>query len=76
MTTLEIKDLHVEITTRRRRDKQILNGVTLTIARARPTRSWAPNVSGKSTLSYPITGHPKYTVTSGSITLDGETSSR
>jgi Fe-S cluster assembly ATP-binding protein len=30
-----------------------------------------PNGSGKSTLSYAIAGHPKYTVTSGSITLDG-----
>src|SRR5205085_8506221 len=31
-----------------------------------------PNDSGKSTLSYAIAGHPKYRVTSGSITLDGE----
>jgi Fe-S cluster assembly ATP-binding protein len=31
-----------------------------------------PNGSGKSTLSYAIAGHPKYHVTSGSITLDGE----
>ena len=31
-----------------------------------------PNGSGKSTLAYTIAGHPKYTVTSGSITLDGE----
>ena len=31
-----------------------------------------PNGSGKSTLSYAIAGHPKYTVTSGSITLDGQ----
>jgi Fe-S cluster assembly ATP-binding protein len=30
-----------------------------------------PNGSGKSTLAYVIAGHPKYTVTSGSITLDG-----
>jgi Fe-S cluster assembly ATP-binding protein len=30
------------------------------------------NGSGKSTLSYAIAGHPKYRVTSGSITLDGE----
>ena len=30
-----------------------------------------PNGSGKSTLSYAIAGHPKYRVTSGSITLDG-----
>jgi len=31
-----------------------------------------PNGSGKSTLSYAVAGHPKYTVTSGSITLDGQ----
>jgi Fe-S cluster assembly ATP-binding protein len=31
-----------------------------------------PNGSGKSTLAYVIAGHPKYRVTSGSITLDGE----
>ena len=31
-----------------------------------------PNGSGKSTLAYSIAGHPKYTVTSGSVTLDGE----
>ena len=31
-----------------------------------------PNGSGKSTLAYAIAGHPKYTVTSGTVTLDGE----
>jgi Fe-S cluster assembly ATP-binding protein len=31
-----------------------------------------PNGSGKSTLAYVIAGHPKYVVTQGSITLDGE----
>ena len=30
-----------------------------------------PNGSGKSTLAYSIAGHPKYTVTAGSVTLDG-----
>ena len=30
-----------------------------------------PNGSGKSTLAYSIAGHPKYTVTSGSVLLDG-----
>ena len=30
-----------------------------------------PNGSGKSTLAYSIAGHPKYTVTGGSVTLDG-----
>ena len=31
-----------------------------------------PNGSGKSTLAYSIAGHPKYKITSGSVTLDGE----
>jgi Fe-S cluster assembly ATP-binding protein len=30
-----------------------------------------PNGSGKSTLAYSIAGHPKYKITSGSVTLDG-----
>ena len=31
-----------------------------------------PNGSGKSTLAYSLAGHPKYQVTQGSVTLDGE----
>jgi Fe-S cluster assembly ATP-binding protein len=31
-----------------------------------------PNGSGKSTLAYSVAGHPKYKVTSGTVTLDGE----
>jgi Fe-S cluster assembly ATP-binding protein len=31
-----------------------------------------PNGSGKSTLAYSLAGHPKYTVTAGTVTLDGE----
>jgi Fe-S cluster assembly ATP-binding protein len=30
-----------------------------------------PNGSGKSTLAYSLAGHPKYQVTSGTVTLDG-----
>ena len=30
-----------------------------------------PNGSGKSTLAYSIAGHPKYTITGGTVTLDG-----
>ena len=30
-----------------------------------------PNGSGKSTLAYSIAGHPKYSITGGSVTLDG-----
>jgi Fe-S cluster assembly ATP-binding protein len=31
-----------------------------------------PNGSGKSTLAYSIAGHPRYTITAGNVTLDGE----
>jgi Fe-S cluster assembly ATP-binding protein len=31
-----------------------------------------PNGSGKSTLAYSIAGHPKYTITGGTVTLDGQ----
>ena len=31
-----------------------------------------PNGSGKSTLAYSVAGHPKYTITGGTVTLDGE----
>jgi Fe-S cluster assembly ATP-binding protein len=71
MSTLEIKDLHVSVDTEEG-SKEILRGVTLTI-RSRETHAiMGPNGSGKSTLAYSVAGHPKYTVTSGSVTLDGE----
>jgi Fe-S cluster assembly ATP-binding protein len=71
MSTLEIKDLHVTVQTDEE-DKEILKGVTLTIQDGETHAIMGPNGSGKSTLAYSIAGHPKYTVTSGSVTLDGE----
>jgi Fe-S cluster assembly ATP-binding protein len=70
MSILEIKDLHVSVTTDDE-DKEILKGVTLTINDGETHAIMGPNGSGKSTLAYSIAGHPKYTVTSGSVTLDG-----
>jgi Fe-S cluster assembly ATP-binding protein len=52
--------------------KQILRGVDLTIAGGQTHAIMGPNGSGKSTLAYSIAGHPKYNVTSGTVTLDGE----
>ena len=71
MSTLEIKDLHVTVDTEDGA-KEILKGVTLTIRDGETHAIMGPNGSGKSTLAYSIAGHPKYTVTSGSVTLDGE----
>src|SRR5580692_10391159 len=76
MTTLEVKDLHVSIENPNASDGEheipILNGVDLTVKSGETHALMGPNGSGKSTLSYAVAGHPKYTVTSGSITLDGE----
>jgi Fe-S cluster assembly ATP-binding protein len=71
MSTLEIKDLHVSVTTEDGA-KEILRGVTLTINSGETHAIMGPNGSGKSTLAYSIAGHPKYTITSGTVTLDGE----
>jgi Fe-S cluster assembly ATP-binding protein len=71
MSTLEIKDLHVSVDTEEGA-KEILRGVTLTIRSGETHAIMGPNGSGKSTLAYSVAGHPKYTVTSGSVTLDGE----
>ena len=70
MSTLEIRDLHASVDTDEGA-KPILRGVDLTIAQGQTHAVMGPNGSGKSTLAYVIAGHPKYTVTSGSISLDG-----
>lgn len=66
-STLTIKDLHVSID-----GKEILKGVNLEIKGGEIHAIMGPNGTGKSTLSSAIMGHPKYEVTSGSITLDGK----
>jgi Fe-S cluster assembly ATP-binding protein len=66
-STLTIKDLHVAID-----GKEILKGVNLEIKGGEIHAIMGPNGTGKSTLSSAIMGHPKYEVTSGSITLDGQ----
>jgi Fe-S cluster assembly ATP-binding protein len=66
MTKLEIRDLTVNV-----EDTEILRGVSLTIESGQTHAIMGPNGSGKSTLAYAVAGHPKYTVTGGSVTLDG-----
>ena len=71
MSTLEIKDLHASVTTEDG-PKEILRGVNLTIRAGETHAIMGPNGSGKSTLAYSLAGHPKYTITQGTVTLDGE----
>jgi Fe-S cluster assembly ATP-binding protein len=70
MATLDIRDLHVSVETDDGA-KEILRGVDLTVRSGETHAIMGPNGSGKSTLAYSIAGHPKYTVTGGSVTLDG-----
>lgn len=71
MATLQITDLHVSISTDQG-PVEILKGIDLTINQGETHAIMGPNGSGKSTLAYTIAGHPRYEVTGGSITLDGE----
>ncbi|KWW99925.1 cysteine desulfurase [Carbonactinospora thermoautotrophica] len=71
MATLEIRDLHVSVEAENG-PREILRGVDLTVKQGETHAIMGPNGSGKSTLAYSIAGHPKYTVTSGTVTLDGE----
>jgi Fe-S cluster assembly ATP-binding protein len=66
MSTLEIKGLHATVG-----DKEILKGIDLVVNSGEVHAIMGPNGAGKSTLSAVIMGKPGYTVTAGSITLDG-----
>lgn len=71
MATLSIRDLQVSVETDNGA-KQILRGVNLDLNSNETHAIMGPNGSGKSTLAYSIAGHPAYTITGGSVTLDGE----
>jgi Fe-S cluster assembly ATP-binding protein len=71
MPTLELKDLHVDVAAEDGA-KEILRGVDLTVRSGETHAIMGPNGSGKSTLAYAVAGHPRYEVTRGSVTLDGE----
>ncbi len=70
MSELIIKNLQVSVETEAG-SKEILKGVDLTIRSGETHAIMGPNGSGKSTLAYSIAGHPKYTITGGTVILDG-----
>jgi Fe-S cluster assembly ATP-binding protein len=64
---LDIRDLTATVG-----DKQILNGISLTVRPGEVHAIMGPNGSGKSTLAQVLAGHPAYEVTGGSVTFDGQ----
>ena len=72
MSELSIRDLQVSVKLPDGQLKPILAGVDLVVRAGETHAIMGPNGSGKSTLASTIAGHPRYNVTSGTITLDGE----
>jgi Fe-S cluster assembly ATP-binding protein len=64
---LKIENLQVAVG-----DNQVLNGLSLEIPTGEIHAIMGPNGSGKSTLAHVLAGRPGYTVTGGSVTLDGK----
>lgn len=53
-------------------EKQILKGIDIEIKGGEIHAIMGPNGTGKSTLASALMGHPKYEVTEGTVTLNGE----
>jgi Fe-S cluster assembly ATP-binding protein len=64
---LKIEDLQVEIG-----GQEIVKGLNLEVGEGEIHAIMGPNGSGKSTLANVLMGHPRYEVTGGSITFQGE----
>jgi Fe-S cluster assembly ATP-binding protein len=67
LAILEIKNLQVRVD-----DRQILNGLDLSVNAGEIHAIMGPNGSGKSTLAHVLAGKPGYEVTGGEVLLDGE----
>lgn len=66
-TNFVIEGLKAEI-----EGKEILKGINLNMKGGEIHAIMGPNGTGKSTLASALMGHPKYEVTGGSVTLNGE----
>ncbi|MGI9050800.1 MAG: Fe-S cluster assembly ATPase SufC [Rubrobacteraceae bacterium] len=64
---LKVENLRAEID-----GQEILKGLDLEVGKGEIHAIMGPNGSGKSTLSNVLMGHPRYDVTGGSITFEGE----
>ncbi len=63
---LRITDLRCSV-----EGNEILKGIDLVVEPGSVHALMGPNGSGKSTLAFSLTGHPHYTITGGTATLDG-----
>jgi Fe-S cluster assembly ATP-binding protein len=64
---LKIENLHIEID-----GNEIVKGLDLEVGKGEIHAIMGPNGSGKSTLANVLMGHPRYEVTEGSVTFEGE----
>lgn len=62
-----IDDLHINVG-----EKPIVRGLSLTVNAGEVHAIMGPNGSGKSTLANALMGHPRYTITGGSVRYKGE----
>jgi len=66
---LVIRDLRVAPAAKP--DREILQGINLTIRKGETHAIMGPNGSGKTTLSYALMGHPAYVIKGGEVTWKG-----